>query len=798
MATLSVLRRTRGRGGRVVGTVLVVLSQALLTTPAAIAAAPTGVWTGDFAIPAFDGDVYACAILDGSYFVGGEFQWAGEVPTRNVAMWTGSEWAQVGLGLPSRVRKLAVWGTELLAATDDYLSSNAPLMRFDGVSWKPVGTGVYGEVDAILVDGPNVYVGGQLYQVGSTNGYRVMRWDGFEWQGVGGAFDNRVRALAMYQGQLYVGGEFLSVGSASASRIARWNGTQWEEVAGGTGAGGSVYVGALETYQGRLIAGGWFPSMGNVSTNGIAAWDGSTWQALPETPVDVVIQDLQTEGNLLHVAGVLQMPAEWAAGLVTFDGATWRPPSTYPSWGISDVAIGDGALIAVGFHSELVETQSRVIPTRDVVVRDPAWRPLTPWRPTMRGLLGPSWTMVSALHNYGGELFAGGYFQYAADPPGWTEVVGLARWDGAWRAVPGMPWGWVNEITSWGDRLIIAGPTTTSGTQSSVNGWDGTTWSDLGGPIHGWVGALSEWNGALAAGGDLLFPGTLDHFSVAINRGSGWEKLGALELGGQWSINDLASFGGDLFAAGYFGIPGVGWRGLARWDGSNWVEVPRTPVNTATCLLTRQDGLWVGAMANPRGPIGDAVWKWDGQRWTSIGELFGSITRLIEVDGTVMASGALNLPGGPTTLAAWDGVHWVAIPDAPDRRVEAMASVGRDLWVGGSFTRAGGGQAEAVARWRRDPVAVAQPLAMLQPWPTPARDQVSFRFTLPSDGQVEVRIYDLRGALVARPIHERLPAGTHERTWSIGAGSGTVRPGVYFARLVTPSQSIGARIVIAR
>jgi hypothetical protein len=73
---------------------------------------------------------------------------------------------------------------------------------------------------------------------------------------------------------------------------------------------------------------------------------------------------------------------------------------------------------------------------------------------------------------------------------------------------------------------------------------------------------------------------------------------------------------------------------------------------------------------------------------------------------------------------------------------------------------------------------------------------VAFRFTLPVDGRVELRIYDLRGALVARPIDEQLPAGTYEREWSIAAATERVRPGVYFARLVTPKQTVGARIVI--
>jgi hypothetical protein len=393
---------------RVTSTLAAVLLAALATP--SVAAIRTGAWTGDFSIPAFDGPVRAAAIQNGQYFVGGDFRWASGLSAQNVARWTGEAWAPVGGGLPAPVNRLAPWGADLLAATQSGVALSAPVMRWDGAVWRPFGSTLYGDAEALLVDGPDVYVAGALFQPQGTNGDRVLRWDGAAWQPIGGTFDGRILSLALYQGELYAGGEFLTAEDQFASRIARWDGAHWQSVGGGTDAGGSVAVNALMVYRGWLIAGGTFTGIGGRRIHGIAAWNGTEWDSLPDTPPDSWVTDLQVEGDLLHVAGVLQVPNFWAAGVVTFDGQTWNPPSPYPDWGIQDVALEDGVMIAVGYPSQIssgAPSYSRT-PVRDVVVRDPTWRPLVAGKPSMRGLAGPSWTEVMALTRIAGSCTPAG------------------------------------------------------------------------------------------------------------------------------------------------------------------------------------------------------------------------------------------------------------------------------------------------------------------------------------------------------------------------------------------------------
>lgn len=797
----SVTRHSRRRSFASVAGIVAVIS-----SPPAFA----GSWTGDFSIPGFDGSVRACAVHGGQYVVGGDFQWAGGVSARNIAQWTGDRWAPVGQGLPRPVARLVTWGTDLLAATESDGRESSPVMRFSAGSWRPLGPQLYGSAEALLIEGPNVYVAGPLFDVGLSNSPRVMKWDGGSWQAIGGGFDGRVLALAIYQGDLYAGGEFLNAEGQYVSRIARWDGAHWQPVAEGTNTGGNVSVRALAVYDGRLIAGGLFSSLGGVPARGVAAWNGAAWDSLPNTPKDCWIYDLVVEGDLLHAAGVLQVPNLWGSGFATFDGQSWRVPTPYPDWGIQDIAAQNGALVAVGYSSGLLTGTPAVdrVPVRDVVVRDPSWHALDSWRPSMRGLLGPSWTEVMALHVHQGELYAGGYLEYAAQSPSWTYTGPLARWttDG-WKPLGVDLRGWVHKLASWGDKLVVGGPGFyVGGVSSSVVAWEGNTWTDLGGPLEGWVSGLTEWQGTLIAAGGLRLPWQQAWSAVAIHRSSGWGILGEPLVADQSSVFSVATHRGELYVAGSSLSSAAGSSSLMRWDGARWMPVPGTQPGPAKCLLSRADGLWVGFGGYSLD--GASVRRWDGERWTEVEGLGGEVLSLVEHGGEVYAGGALIANGVPTTLARWSGggvdggglpivASWLVIPDGPASAIETMASLGNDLWVGGWFSRLQGGQAEAIARWTLEdapgPTVVA---GSMSSWPNPARERILFRIALPRAGRATLTLYDLHGAKVATLVDEDLPVGPVERSWSIP--STRVPTGIYFARLEAPGISFSSKVVVAR
>lgn len=73
--------------------------------------------------------------------------------------------------------------------------------------------------------------------------------------------------------------------------------------------------------------------------------------------------------------------------------------------------------------------------------------------------------------------------------------------------------------------------------------------------------------------------------------------------------------------------------------------------------------------------------------------------------------------------------------------------------------------------------------------PSPFYPSTSIRFTLPQRGKADLRIYDITGAEVARPVEAVLEAGSHATDFD---GTG-LASGIYLARLWLDGQTIGVQ-----
>ena len=83
--------------------------------------------------------------------------------------------------------------------------------------------------------------------------------------------------------------------------------------------------------------------------------------------------------------------------------------------------------------------------------------------------------------------------------------------------------------------------------------------------------------------------------------------------------------------------------------------------------------------------------------------------------------------------------------------------------------------------------------------PNPASNLVTIEFSLPREEEASVGIYDARGRLVVEILDDILDAGRHTIMWTRRNSRGLeVAPGVYFARLATPSQTVTKKVLIVR
>ncbi len=118
--------------------------------------------------------------------------------------------------------------------------------------------------------------------------------------------------------------------------------------------------------------------------------------------------------------------------------------------------------------------------------------------------------------------------------------------------------------------------------------------------------------------------------------------------------------------------------------------------------------------------------------------------------------------------------------------VYALAVVGNEVVVGGSFTSAGGVSANRVARWNSGTSRVEQlsptaPKTFLleQNYPNPFNPSTTIRYQLPVASEVKLEVYDVLGKKVATLVSERQAAGYYQYVWNADG----LTSGVYFYRL---------------
>ncbi len=221
---------------------------------------------------------------------------------------------------------------------------------------------------------------------------------------------------------------------------------------------------------------------------------------------------------------------------------------------------------------------------------------------------------------------------------------------------------------------------------------------------------------------------------VPANRVARWDGATWHPLGSGLSNNEcyaIASYGGDLYAAGYFdsagGVPGT--AKLARWDGSAWHSLGAQLElfsNQLWDLVTWDDGngemLYVVGNFETAGGVPDAsfIAKWDGTAFSALGSpITGGGAPIIftayawdDGDGEALYVGGrfTAIDGVPANrIARFDGSTWSALGSGItgtgiSASVMSMVAFddgdGEALYVAGqTFNAAGGVAVSRIARW---------------------------------------------------------------------------------------------------
>ncbi len=277
--------------------------------------------------------------LPPALFVGGKFKTAGGMPIASLARWDGTTWSEVGGGLRDEKSSTLPIVYAMTLFDDDgpgprppalYVGGNFDyagdqttrnIARWDGATWEPVGPGFNATVESLCVfdedrEGPappRLFAGGQFNTTwGSPPNtlFRIARWDGASWTPVGGWLSaGTVLSMLVWDADgtgpmkedLYIGGLFNVLPDLSpVNKVARWDGQEWWPVGEGVwGFGQGTNVNAMAVFDedgqgpnpGGLYVGGLFTYAGNVETRHVARWG----MPLPASKCD---PDCELDGDL--------------------------------------------------------------------------------------------------------------------------------------------------------------------------------------------------------------------------------------------------------------------------------------------------------------------------------------------------------------------------------------------------------------------------------------------------------------------------------------------------------------------
>jgi len=643
-------------------------------------------------------------------------------------------------------------GPALYAAGGFMLAGNTTAMfiaKWDGTRWTALSGGTNSEVDALAVfddgSGPALYAGGMFTQAGGMAANHIAKWDGHDWTALDAGTNGGINALAVFDDgsglALYAGGFFSTAGGVSASCIAKWNGSAWSALGSGVAWPNPPFnnnigsVSALAAYDDgtgeALYVGGRYTTAGGQPVNGIARWNGSNWSSMGSglngvTGVDALVPFDDGGGLALYMGGTFTVVSGTPLGhIAKWDGSNWSALGTGVDGYVKSLAVFDdghgAALYAGGSFANAGGTPAQGIAEWDG----------SNWSALGSGLIGGAPNQVAAIaafdDGHGVVLYVGGSFVVAGN----DLVNNTATWDGAtWSAIGNgltrrvrvlsvLDDGHGPELYACGDDFTSVGGITVD----KIAKWSGSEWTDLVSTLSyvDVLTALDDGSGAaLYAAGNVTNASGIAVNVVARFSGSSWSQLGGALNG---KVHALAVFddgaGPALYAGGEFTTAGgTTVNSVAKWDGASWSRVGAgMNPNAAVWALTAFDdgsgpALYAGGRITKAGTVATRnIAKWNGSTWSRVGhgvDSNGVYVLTAFDDGTgpaLYAGGSFTVAGGgaANNIAKWDGSGWTALGSGVSGDVHALAAFddgsGPVLCAGGSFLSAGGVAASFIAKW---------------------------------------------------------------------------------------------------
>ncbi|MHA7059059.1 PQQ-dependent sugar dehydrogenase [Aquimarina sp. M1] len=254
-----------------------------------------------------DGTVAAIEIDNSdNVYAGGVFETVNGTTVRNITMWNGITWSALtdatsGVsGTNNEVRSLVydTNGTLYVGGNFDEAGNNTAnrIATWNGTNWATLGTGTSGFVEAIAVTPNEVFIGGNFSIAGGQTVNRIARWNKntSSWSSLDNGVNNIVNTLIHDGNNLYAGGAFDTANidnnnSIIVNNIARWSESNgWQALGTDTNVGVDIKINTMNFATDsdgidKIFAGGNFSTAGAISANNSAKWVSENVLNVPDT-----------------------------------------------------------------------------------------------------------------------------------------------------------------------------------------------------------------------------------------------------------------------------------------------------------------------------------------------------------------------------------------------------------------------------------------------------------------------------------------------------------------------------------
>lgn len=455
-----------------------------------------------------------------------------------------------------------------------------------------------------------------------------------------------------------------------------------------------------------LVVAGSFNAAGASLAGNIAAWDGTQWHSIGTGATGPVTE-------LAVVNGTLYALGQFSAGTSITSLRRWNGSAWVDLFEVS------GRIAAL--NNELIVAQSNLVlayngSTTRTLGTAPAG---TPHRLVVQGgELYYSTGRLQTVSRWNGTVWqalpttmTGSVVAMAASPVGLVVGVTLdypwnnlrvLRWDGAaWQAI-----GTSQNLSQYPSWLgTVGGSLYCCSGSSAIQRWNGSAW-ESGAFISG-ATALTEYMGSVVASGASLVTNDCHYCGLARLENGAWLPIGEGLLGGgsgNFAVNAAASNGGALYLGGSLANSGAiedQSRGVGRFVGGQWESIGAglSGLRIVKDLVADGNGVVAaGWFSDASGGPSRSVARWDAGAWTFFGAGLGSNTSewaeaICTWEGRLYAGGRFSVSGTRPVrnIAAWNGVEWMEVGSGFNEAVYALTPFNGMLVAAGNFSRSGEG-----------------------------------------------------------------------------------------------------------